>query len=70
MDKNYNPSAFARTKNGSAGAQKGMTLRDYFAGQALAGLCAKYSADDDEWFGRRAYQIADELLEERSEKED
>lgn len=48
-------------------AQPGMTLRDWFAGQALAGMLA-----DSEVIGepistaRAAYQIADAMLMERS----
>lgn len=60
-----NPYAFPMPDN----AQWGMTLRDYFAGQALAGLLANpdytgliaVSAND-------AYQFADAMLAER-EKE-
>lgn len=47
----------------------GMTLRDYFAGQALAGLAgmgamsAEMEACDQAWF---AYEVADAMLKERS----
>jgi hypothetical protein len=37
-----------------------MTLRDYFAGQALVGLCGTH-----EGVARNAYKIADAMLEER-----
>jgi len=47
--KDYNPRAFARTQNGRAGAQKGMSLRDYFAGHALNGVLSRTNGwDDDE----------------------
>ena len=48
----------------------GMTLRDYFAGQALAGLCAN-SAFDDTFNGngqghaKFAYKFADAMMEAR-----
>lgn len=49
----------------------GMTLRDYFAGQALAGFCAvpdRYNwLCDDAAF---AYKIADAMLAARERKED
>jgi hypothetical protein len=49
--------------------ENGMTLRDYFAGQALAGICAsyagvdaiyKFSLDVDD-----AYRYADAMIAER-----
>lgn len=44
----------------------GMTLRDYFAGQALAGICAfgpyRTSAPQE------AYKIADAMLAEREKR--
>ena len=47
----------------------GMSLRDYFAGQALQGLLAQgqgmcYSS---EW-AADAYKVADDMLKERGEK--
>ena len=49
----------------------GMTLRDYFAGQALAGMLADPSRDDEDWptkehFTEEAYSYADAMIEERS----
>jgi hypothetical protein len=46
----------------------GMTLRDWFAGQALASLLknesftSKYQSD---WFASGAYKLADAMLKER-----
>ena len=58
--------ADARDDGGQAfpGVQTdGMSLRDYFAGQAVAGLCATARLSEIE---RRAYAIADAMLAERS----
>ena len=47
---------------------EGMTLRDYFAGEALKDICS----NPDSWgpsprqFAEQAYLIADEMLKERS----
>lgn len=45
----------------------GMTLRDYFAGQALAGMCAlsDMATVKDEAFAKAAYSLADAMLQER-----
>ena len=45
----------------------GMTLRDWFAGQVLAGICASPSWDENSWFDRaaNAYHAADAMLEAR-----
>jgi hypothetical protein len=47
----------------------GMTLRDYFAGQALAGMCANDSfdskAENIRGAGLAAYLLADLLIKER-----
>ncbi len=51
-------SAFAyATENGH---QPGMSLRDYFAGQALAGFCVK-----NKHCAKEAYEEADAMLKER-----
>lgn len=50
---------------------EGMSLRDWFAGQALAGLSAKHGTvlgDDGEWVAMQAYAYADAMIEERSKK--
>jgi hypothetical protein len=49
----------------------GMTLRDYFAGQALAGLLTQPAEDAFEanHFATAAYQMADAMLKERSRHE-
>ena len=44
----------------------GMTLRDYFAGQALAALPHMGAAElDDDGIAKQAYALADALLIER-----
>ena len=42
---------------------RGMTLRDYFAGQAIEG-CEGY--DKVEYVAQQAYRLADAMLKERS----
>lgn len=48
-------------------SKDGMTLRDYFAGQALSILAGKYflDKDSDEITARRCYKYADAMLIER-----
>lgn len=43
----------------------GMALRDYFAGQALAGLLARGYADTDRSAAALAYAFADDMMEAR-----
>lgn len=48
----------------------GMSLRDYFAGQALAGIIAAYTGvdlplPDDDTAAARAYSYADSMLTKR-----
>jgi len=47
----------------------GMTLRQYFAGQALSGLLAKYGIDNQDHFMEQiaidAYDMADKMIERR-----
>jgi hypothetical protein len=45
----------------------GMTLRDYFAGQALAGLIMRDAVIDTITAGKKAYAFADDLLAARGE---
>lgn len=48
------------------GAFSGMSLRDYFAGQALAGLCATGESDTPSAYAQVAYAMADAMFAERS----
>ncbi len=67
MSKPENPPAFPRSGNAHTKSVEGMTLRDYFAGQAITGLlyhagignakASKFAAD--------AFGIADAMLAER-----
>jgi hypothetical protein len=43
---------------------KGMSLRDYYAGQALAGLAAQVNMPDND-YARMAFKIADAMLAAR-----
>ena len=51
------------------GQHPGMTLRDWFAGQAMIGLCSGINSGSDAWLincaADLAYQIADAMLEAR-----
>lgn len=69
-----NPSAFpVNTTNaanpGAYEADPGMSLRDWFAGQALGGMMASESGIQpypNDWAAERAYIIADAMLSERA----
>lgn len=67
MSKPANPPAFPRTSTSFASNQDGMTLRDWFAGQVMAGLLASASAKAETWeeYAADAYEVADALLTER-----
>ena len=45
----------------------GMSLRDYFAGQALAGICSDNEATDVEWIARWCWKVADVMMKSREE---
>jgi hypothetical protein len=51
-------------------AYPGMTLRDWFAGQALAMMIPAYVnlPDSAELLARRSYAVADAMIEERTKK--
>jgi hypothetical protein len=69
----HNPFAFPREYR--TGGRDGMTLRDYFAGQALVGLLAARHINPHDYPLKRAaeisaeksYAIADAMLEARGE---
>lgn len=68
-----NPSAFPVSDIGVHG-QFGMTLRDYFAGQALAGVITVCNNDTElrngtrpeDYFAIKAYALADAMLAART----
>ena len=59
--------AFPRSGNDDCTSEFGMTLRDYFVGQALAGLLARSHAHD--WTQREiidtCYSCADAMIKAR-----
>ena len=71
-----NPPAFPNTGNATWGlaADEGMSLRDYFAGQALGRLAgnddtvarASWTDEPEKFLADWAYRIADAMLAERS----
>jgi hypothetical protein len=69
--------AFPRPAAGYSGSQEGMTLRDYFAGQALAAILVNASADDGSFKSAKelcdiaapvAYIAADAMIVAREAK--
>ena len=68
MIKPANPPAFPFQQ---CPAHCGMTLRDYFAGQALPTVLFVSEEDDkDEELAARTYKIADAMLSEREKAND
>lgn len=49
----------------SGDVEAGMSLRDWFAGQALAGLVTRGPYVDGKAVSARAYEVADAMLEAR-----
>ena len=45
--------------------EQGMSLRDYFAGQAMAGLLAEHAGAKSERIAGYSYELADEMIEAR-----
>lgn len=57
---------FAMQVDGVTMVQPGMTLRDYFAGQALAGMLACPGVNlSEEGYAHSAYRFADAMLAAR-----
>ena len=63
-----NPQAFPRWE-GDFNQSKGMTIRDYFAGQALIGLVTVDHDMGIELYASDAYKYADAMLKERDKNE-
>ena len=71
-----NPSAFPQADRFSPQGEPGMSLRDWFAGQALAGLMVRSWDDADgvtppdifDLWARAAYRTADAMLAEGGRK--
>jgi hypothetical protein len=60
--------AFSRPSDGAAGSrQDDMSLRDWFAGQALTGMLAADANIGAHWtaFAEDAYRVADAMLKAR-----
>tara|TARA_R110000803_G_scaffold67128_2_gene128741 strand:+ start:2113 stop:2409 length:297 start_codon:yes stop_codon:yes gene_type:complete len=59
--------AFALSGHPDWGHNAGMSLRDYFAGQALAGTSTLLAEDTDRgvWIPELAYELADGMLKAR-----
>ena len=47
--------------------ERGMSLRDWFAGQALAGRMAGNYSIDAKWIAEHMYRVADAMLKARKE---
>ena len=74
MSKPENPSAFPSQLHDARDAgdydpQFGMTLRDWFAGQALSGLSAHPAGSAGQWpdLASDAYKAADAMLAQREQ---
>mgnify|MGYP003665707728 FL=1 len=60
--------AFPDTDGFGFGEQDGMSLRDYFAGHALAGICADSSLDmTKDKIAEWSYRMADAMIEARED---
>lgn len=67
MGEPVNPPAFPRTPGHFLGGYDGMTLRDWFAGQALGGFVAIYGVEMS--FDKAvsdSFELADAMLAERA----
>ena len=67
-DKPTGGPAFPRAGDDQTFAEQGMTLRDWFAGQALSGMTANSAvapASSEDW-AHGAYELADAMIAERA----
>ena len=63
---NYGGPAFPAPAYAANITDTGMTLRDYFAGQAMAGILASANfGSTKDWIGGKAYEAADAMLAAR-----
>jgi len=69
MSDRNNPQAFPDSSHGPDGtgfSEEGMSLRDYFAGQIIAGIdLGDLEVPNYEEIAFRAYQVAEAMLTER-----
>lgn len=65
------PRIEAITNTGAARSTKGMSLRDWFAGMALAGITASDATEDLLWkpIAEECYLAADAMLDEREKNQ-
>ncbi len=65
-----NPQAFPRTDDSIYAGEAGMTLRDYYAGHALAAIITRASktSGTGNLFASASYEYADAMLAERAKK--
>jgi hypothetical protein len=65
--------AFPREENAYHTGSHGMTLRDWFAGQALAGILINYTTAKfgigEDICAKHAYEFADAMIAAREQKE-
>ena len=66
-----NPRAFPKLSTNYQKGTDGMSLRDYFAGQAIVGILSNYNIEElkvsfEEIIPKLAYMYADAMLKERS----
>lgn len=67
-DKPENPPAFPHPYYEHMGDEPGMSLRDWFAGHALAGMASIEDSPRYETMASYAYQMADAMLAERAKR--
>lgn len=60
--------ALPHATDGRAEARDGMTLRDYFAGQALQFLLREIQGYSPDFIATRAYEMADAMIAARKAK--